>query len=199
MLRDYPHIITLAGGIQLTLRPMQRDDGPALLRFFKSLPREDRFYLRDNVTDENLIEKWVRDLDYNRIIPILALQGEEVVGDATLHRSPHYWTRHVGEIRIVTAPCIRRKGLGILLAREIFRLAIELKMDKIVFMLAENQKSAMNITLKLGFRQEAVLKGHIMDPQGQRQDMIIMSQDVQTFFEKIQDQIMDSMKDYSGG
>jgi RimJ/RimL family protein N-acetyltransferase len=178
---------------------MEHEDGPALLRFFKSLPREDRFYLRDNVTDENLIEKWVRDLDYDRIIPILALKGEDVVGDATLHRSPHYWTRHVGEIRIVTAPGIRRKGLGILLAREIFRLAIELKMDKIVFMLAENQKSAMNITLKLGFRQEAVLKGQIMDPQGLRQDMIIMSQDVQTFFEKIQDQIMDSMKDYSGG
>jgi len=178
---------------------MQREDGPVLIRFFQSLPREDRFYLRDNVTDENLIEKWVRDLDYNQIIPILAFKDEEVVGDATLHRSRHYWTRHVGSIRIVTAPHIRRKGLGIILAREIFRLAISLKLDKIVFMLAENQKSAMNITRKLGFHQEAVLKGHIMDPQGQRQNMIIMSQDVPTFFQKIQDQIMDSMKDYSGG
>ncbi len=199
MLRDYPHSAILADGVQITLRPMQHEDGPALIQFFQSLPREDRLYLRDDVTDEALIEKWVQDLDYNQIIPILAFKDEEVVGDATLHRSRHYWTRHVGSIRIVTAPSIRRKGLGIILAREIFRLAISLKLDKIVFMLAENQKSALNITRKLGFYQEAVLKGHIMDPQGQRQNMIIMSQDVPAFFERIQDQIMDSMKDYSGG
>ncbi len=38
MLRDYPHTAILADGVQITLRPMQREDGPALIRFFQSLP-----------------------------------------------------------------------------------------------------------------------------------------------------------------
>ncbi|MGA1872519.1 MAG: hypothetical protein ACMUHY_02510, partial [Thermoplasmatota archaeon] len=42
------------------------------------------------------------------------------IGDATLHRAKFGWFRHVGEIRLVTHPDYRRKGLGLLLAKEIF-------------------------------------------------------------------------------
>ena len=199
MLRSYPKTFHLSDGTEVVLRPMTREDGPALLELFKHLTQEDRMFLKDNVTDETQVDRWVRDLNYDNVIPILCWLGDEVVGDATLHRSRHFWTRHVAEIRVVTSPHIRRKGLGILLAREIFGLALTLKLDKITAQVAEHQAAALQVFKRLGFYQEAVLKGHIMDPQGKRSNLILMAQDVSRFFETMQDQIMDTFADRSGG
>src|SRR5271157_5196009 len=85
MLEEYPKIITLPDGLSLTLRPMNRDDQYALYRFFISLGTEDRRSLRDDVTDRKLIEKWARNLNYDRVLPILAEYESRIVANATFH------------------------------------------------------------------------------------------------------------------
>src|SRR3974377_932602 len=72
MNEDYPKKITLPDGFSLTLRPMTRDDQYALYSFFISLAGEDRRFLRSDVTDQKLIEKWARNLNYDHVLPILA-------------------------------------------------------------------------------------------------------------------------------
>lgn len=199
MLRNYPVQATLLNGAAVTLRPMTREDGPGLLRFFRGLPPEDRLWLRDDVTDESIIERWTRHLDYGRIIPILGELEGEIVGDATLHRSEHNWMRHVGEIRVVTSPRVRRQGLGTLLAREVFNVALILKLEKIIARMSEDQTGVRRVFEGLGFHEEALLKGYVMDPRGQTRDMVILAQDVSHFWSKIEDQIEDSLGDRSGG
>ena len=103
MLEDYPKKITLPDGASLTLRPMTSDDQYALYSFFVSLAGEDRRFLRNDVTDRKLIEKWARNLNYDRVLPILAEYDGQIVASATLHYQTFGWGRHVAEVLVTIA------------------------------------------------------------------------------------------------
>ncbi|MGP7985962.1 MAG: N-acetyltransferase, partial [Desulfobaccales bacterium] len=81
MFEAYPKKVTLADGSSLTLRPMTRDDQYALYSFFISLPEENRRWLGNDVTDRKLLEKWARNLNYDRVLPILAEYDGRVVAN----------------------------------------------------------------------------------------------------------------------
>ena len=95
MNEEYPKKITLPDGLSLSLRPMTRDDQYALYSFFISLGGEDRRFLRNDVTYRKLIEKWARNLNYDRVLPILAEYEGRIVASATLHYQTFGWGRHV--------------------------------------------------------------------------------------------------------
>jgi hypothetical protein len=78
----------------MTIRPMVPEDQDALLDFFRSIPPEDRFSLKDNVTDPTIIARWAQTLDYSRVLPLLAFLDGTIVGDGTLHH------RHAGRASI---------------------------------------------------------------------------------------------------
>lgn len=198
MFEDYPKHATLRGGQVITLRPMVREDEEKLLDFFRRLPPEDRLFLKDDVTDPNVIKQWAENINYDRVIPILAEYENRIIGDATLHRNRYGWSTHVGEIRLVTDPEFRRQRLGRTLAREIFFLALVLKLDKVIAQMMEDQEGARRVFTALGFEQEAVLKNHVRDLEGKLHNLIIMSQDVIGFWRRIEDQIADAMADHSG-
>ena len=132
ILDEYPKEVTLKDGSTLTVRPMVAKDEAGLLAFFQGLSEAERMYLRDDVSDPAVIKGWAESVDYNRVLPILALDGDRVVGDATLHRNPHSWMRHVGEIRIVVSQDFREKGLARLLAAEVFQNAVTSGLEKLV-------------------------------------------------------------------
>jgi RimJ/RimL family protein N-acetyltransferase len=198
MFEDYPKQATLRNGLQVVLRPMVCDDEKKLLDFFRRLPPEDRHYLKDDVTDEKVIHEWATNLDYGRVIPILAEYEDRIVGDATLHRTRMGWSTHVAEIRLVTDPEFRQVRLGRILAREIFFLALVLKLDKVMAQVMEDQHGAIKVFTALGFEQEAVLKKHVRDFDGKFHNLIIMSQDVIGFWRRIEDHIADAIADHSG-
>jgi GNAT superfamily N-acetyltransferase len=64
------------------------------------------------VSKREVIEAWARELDYEKVLPLLAVVGDNIVGDATLHRRKAGWTSHVGKVRIVIDKDYRGKGLG---------------------------------------------------------------------------------------
>ncbi len=83
-------------GTHVTFRPLEPTDANRLLQFFNRVPAEDRFYLKEDVTSAEVIENWVQHIDYNRVLPLLALIDGEIVADATLHRSRAGAHRHLG-------------------------------------------------------------------------------------------------------
>ena len=50
ILERFPHTIALRDGSTLAVRPSRRGDEQALLAFYRELPREDRLFLKDDVT-----------------------------------------------------------------------------------------------------------------------------------------------------
>ena len=83
MLRDYPKEGTLKSGEKVTLRPMVREDEQKLLEFFLRLPEEDRLFLKNDVTDPKVIEPWAQNLNYEHVIPLLAVIGDIIIADDT--------------------------------------------------------------------------------------------------------------------
>ncbi len=186
-LREFPKQVQLRDGTAITLRPMVRDDRDGLRDFFQRLSPEDRQFLKDDVARPEIVEDWTRDLDYDRVLPILALHEERIVGDATLHRQPHGWMRHVGEVRVSTDPFFRRRGLATVLAREIFYLALQAGLDKMVAEVAADQVAALKVFGRLGFQQEARLAGQIVDLHGRKHDLVILTTDIPALMAKMQE------------
>jgi RimJ/RimL family protein N-acetyltransferase len=186
-LREFPKQVQLQDGTAITLRPMVRDDRDVLRDFFRRLSPEDRQFLKDDVARPEVVEAWARDLDYDRVLPILAIHEGSIVGDATLHRQPHGWMRHVGEIRVATDPFFRRRGLATVLAREIFYLALQAGLDKMVAEVAADQVAALKVFGRLGFQQEARLAHQIVDLHGRKHDLVILTTDIPALMAKMQE------------
>ncbi len=198
MFAEYPKTIALLKGQKATIRQMVKEDEEDLRNFFLSLSPEDRFYLKEDVTHPEVIHRWAENLDYDHVIPLLAIYDGKIIGDATLHRNQFGWSKHVGEIRIVTHPEFRRMGLGCHLAREIFFLALKLKLDKVIAQMMEDQTSAIHVFSRLGFEQEAILKDHVVDGKDVKHNLVIMSQNIVDFWRRIQDVFEESAKVRSG-
>ncbi|MEW6237735.1 MAG: GNAT family N-acetyltransferase [Candidatus Omnitrophota bacterium] len=198
MFSDYPKNAVLRDNQKVVIRQMVKEDEKELYEFFRAIGPEEAPYLKEDVTDPKVIHRWAETLDYDHVIPILAVSNGKIVGDATLHRNKFGWSRHVGEIRIVTHPSFRRKGLGTLLAREIFFLALKLKLDKVVAQMLEEQKSAVQVFTRLGFAEEALLKEQVIDIRGNKHNLLIMSQNIVDFWRRIQDMFEESANIRSG-
>ena len=186
MAREYPKEVKVRDGSTIVLKPFEKKDKDALFLFFQKLPEEDRLFLKDNVTDPAVVERWAVELNYDKVFPLLAWRGNEVVADATLHKNTGGWMKHVGTIRAVIARDFQRLGLGSILANELFLHALKCGLEKIVAEMMETQQGAKKVFEKLGFRQEAVFHGHVRDQIGVRHDLLILTKDLEDFWANIQ-------------
>lgn len=190
-METYPKIVRLKDGSKATLRPMVKEDVQKLLAFFRRLPEEDRLFLKEDVTDEKVIQQWADQLDYEKVFAVLAFVGDDIVGDATLHMDHRGWTRHIGEVRCVVAKEYQRKGLGTTLIREMFHRALQKGLHKLRAQMPDTQLGAMKAFQTIGFKKEAVLKQHMMDTKGNKHDLVIMTNLVDELWRKITDQMME--------
>lgn len=183
-LEGYPRSVSLTDGSEVVLKPMAAEDGPALYEFFKDLPAGDRFYLKDDVASPEVIKRWVRELDYDRVLPILAWAGEEVVGDATLHRGRAGARRHVAEVRIVVARKYRGRSLGTMLLHELLNIARQTGLERVVMeLVAEREDTAIMAATGWGFERAGALPGHARDIDGTPHDVIFMEMPLERWFE----------------
>ncbi|MDR3670605.1 MAG: GNAT family N-acetyltransferase [Holophaga sp.] len=177
-LDSFPASVALRDGSTVTLTPLQPSCSGALLAFYKHLPEEDRMVLKDDVTTSDWAETFLRRVETREVISLIAKSGGKLVGEATLYRTLHGWTRHVGEIRVNVAPAFRRKGLATALASAQVGIATELGIEKIIVQVVDNQVAARRTFEKLGFHKDAVLPHHIMDITGCKRDLIVLANDV---------------------
>lgn len=184
---DYPKIVKLKDDTQVTLRLMTEDDLDALLEFYRMIPEADRLFLRTDVTDRRNVELRFGRLDYDTVYPVLALNGEKIIGIGNLFRAEFGWKRNLGEVRVLIAPDFQRKGLATIFIRELFFHALKKKIYKLKAEMIEGQDSAIAAFERLGFRREATLKKHVTDIRGRRRDLVIMTLDIEDFWYLIED------------
>ena len=168
MLEEYPKKVTLPDGGVLTLRTMTRDDQYDLYSFFINLPEEDRRFLRNDVTDRKVIENWCRNLNFDRVLPILAESDGKIVANATLHYQTFGWGRHVAEFRITIDREFQGRKLGSLLLQELSTLAAKSKVKKLLARIVTTREVVIRAFTKAGFNEVAVLKNYVKDIHQQR-------------------------------
>jgi L-amino acid N-acyltransferase YncA len=175
--RAYPRSVTLKDK-QITLRLMQASDRDAVLAFAQGLPADDLLFLPLDISHPKVVDGWVRSLDSNRTVTVVAETNGKLIGLGTLVRSETTWARHLGNIRLLVSPDARGIGLGSILANEVFALAEETGLRKVVAQMAAEQRGAQAVFEKLGFKAEALMADYVMDAQGRTHDLIVMSYDV---------------------
>lgn len=185
MAKEFPKTVTLKDQSTVVLKPFERNDKDALFAFFTKIPESDRLFLKDNVTDPAVVERWATELNYDRVFPLLAWDGNDIVADATLHKNQGGWMKHVGTIRIVVLPKFQKKGLGSVLANELFLHALKSGLEKIVAEMMETQPGARKVFEKLGFRHEATFRGHVRDQIGVKHDLLVLTKDLEEFWANI--------------
>jgi RimJ/RimL family protein N-acetyltransferase len=175
--RNYPWT-TKVKGIEVTVRLMTLEDGEELLAFASALPERDLLFLSTDITRPEVVEGWARRIEEGRTFTIMAEANGELIGHGTLYLSELTWTRHMGEIQLLISPAFRGGGLGHLLANEVFTIARNLGLQKIIARMAADQKGALQIFERLGFKAEALLADFVIDREGRTHDLIVMSHDV---------------------
>jgi RimJ/RimL family protein N-acetyltransferase len=152
-LERYRKVVTLESGERVLLRPLKRDDGKALVDLFGQADDSDVALLRNDVRDADLVSSWAENLDLKRVFPVVAVVGERIVGDASLHIGVGV-NRHIGWVRIYLNKEFRRKGIGTELVKSLIEIARRIGLQQIVAEIASSQLQAIKAFEGLGFQRE---------------------------------------------
>jgi len=177
-LNTYKKEAKLKDGTKILLRPMVAEDQDALYTFFKSVPKEDARYLRDDVASRLIVEEWAKNLDYTRTLPILALKNGTVIADATLNRRRYGWKWHLGTVRLFVHRDYRKVGLGQLMIKEIADIAFKLELEKLIAEVPDVNISAINAFTKAGFYRAATIPNLVKDRENRPLDVVVMIKDI---------------------
>ena len=170
----FPQEALLRDGRRVLLRLFSENDTSALYEFFQRLPLEVRRFAWDRIDNRALIETWGRELDYAKVLPILAFDGNRVVADATLHRREGSPLRLVGRVKWLIDPEWRGVGLGSVLINKFIDIARNNGLRHLTCMLISDLEADAVKTLNdLGF-EGYTIPGYGTDPDGNQHDMIKM-------------------------
>jgi ribosomal protein S18 acetylase RimI-like enzyme len=147
----------------------------ALLRFFAELPEGDLTFIKEEVTDPEVVRSWTNDNSPGG--RWVAVDGDDVSGYVAVRPLPG-WSDHVGEVRLVVAPSHRGSGLGRELARHALVAAVESGLSKLVVEVVAEQGAALALFTELGFTGEALLVDHIRDRNGELRDLMVLAHHV---------------------
>jgi len=182
----------LKDGSKVKIRSLVRGDLDQLMEFYRSLPDIDRKYLRVDVTNREVIEQRLKRIKDGDLVRIIALFDDQIVADGALELSLEEWRKHQGELRVIVSRDFRRKGLGMVMMRELYFLAAERKVEKVVAKFMRPQAAARKICRKLGFHEEILLPDYVLDRRGHTQDLVIMTSNMKDFWNEIEHFYSDS-------
>lgn len=170
----YPQEAALRDGRRVLLRPFAETDAAALYDFFQRLPADVRRFAWDRIDNRELVESWGRDLDYDKVFPLLALDGTRIVADATLHRRAGGPLRLVGRVKWLLDPDFRGVGLGTVLVNHFIGLAQRRGLRHLTCMLISDlEEDAVRVLKDMGFTPYD-FPGYGTDPDGNQHDMTKM-------------------------
>ena len=160
--------VQLKDGTKVLLRPEVKTDLEMLWNMYSTLSEESLRFLLGPITRKR-IEDWIENLDYDKVLPILAVVRNEsgrdiVVASATLSFSEREVFKHKAEFSIVVHDDYQDKGLGTQLTQHMIDIAREKGLKKVSLNVFTNNERAIHIYKKCGFKIEGLLeKEHYKD------------------------------------
>ncbi len=167
-------VVTLKDGVRVLIRPMVREDHDHLAEYYSHISDEDMFYMRHNVKDPHVLREWCDQLNYNEVLPILAIVKERIVGSASLHffDGPK---RHIAEYRLFLAKDFRQRGLGMKMTRAMIEIARKQDVRIVIGEVIAEKTKVVRAFEQVGFVTRCVLEDYFMLPDGDTCDVAFMT------------------------
>jgi acetyltransferase len=167
-------VVTLHDGVRVLIRPMVKDDKAMLLEYFSHVAPDDLRYMRHNVKDPSVIEGWCETLNYSRVLPIVAIVKDRIVGSASLrfYEGPK---RHIAEYRLFLSKDFRKRGLGMKMTRVLIDMARKQDVRVIVGEVIAEQTKVVRAFEQLGFTNKCMLEDYFMFPDGETCDVALLA------------------------
>jgi GNAT superfamily N-acetyltransferase len=154
--------------------------------FFQDLSSEEKAYLRVDVTDRDIVARRLENHGPVDIKRLVALVDDEIVADGAIELRSAGWESHIAELRLLVADSFQKKGLGMLMAEELYMLAAKEKVEEIIVKLMVPQTEARKIFTRLGFHEDVVLKNYVKNVSGLKQDLLIMRCDLDALWKELE-------------
>lgn len=175
----------LKDGTEVTIRRLKMEDLDLLMEFYQALPLEDRKYLKFDVTDRKAVQRRLRRVESGDDIRIIAVHGGLIIASGALELSGEAWSKHQGEIRVIVARPFQQRGLGAIMIRELYFIAVQNNLQTIVAKMMRPQVGAQKIFRRLGFRDDSLMPDFVKDIKGESQDLIVMTCDVKQLWKQL--------------
>jgi len=165
---------TLRDGRAMTIRPLDEADRGALLAFGRALPHTDLLHLEDDFTNPETIARLVNARFAENWRQLVASIDDQMIGYSVVRRLPG-WMQHVADVGLIISAGWRRLGVGTALAQSICDAARDLRVDKLIVEMLEEQSAGRAIFERLGFQVEGTFGCHVRDREGQCHNLIVMA------------------------
>jgi len=176
----YPKSVTL-NGVDYEIRRLQPDDQTLLQQFAADMPANDLLFLPRDIRQQSVVAAWVEQTEAGAISTIVVLDGAKLVGVAAVVCDELSYSKHVGDLRVLLSSGVRGIGLGRLLVKECYFLALARNLEKLTTRMTANQPTALKLFEELGFVPEALWRSQVRDETGANHDLVGLGQDVAGF------------------
>jgi len=173
-IKNYREVITLRDGVYVLIRPLVKDDRQHLEELFHPLSDEDLRVFRSNVKDSEVVQGWCDNLNYDEVLPVMALVKDRAVGLGTLHFL-HGSHRHIGEARIFLSKEYRKRGLGMKLMHALIELARKQGLQILIGEVLAEQTKVIRAFEQVGYKVQCTLEDYFMFPDGDCADVVFMT------------------------
>jgi putative acetyltransferase len=165
-------MVALKDGRQVGLRPAVADDKERLLTMFSTMSESALKWGMPPYTRER-IDRWFA--SPQDMIGLAAVDGDRIVGWCSIYKQPHPRRKGIGDLGIYLHQDFHGAGLGTAMTMQVLALAEEQGMHRISLEVVEDNKIAVRLYRKAGFRVDGKLRDSYFGDDGRYHDSLIMS------------------------
>ena len=164
-------LVRLKDGREVTVRFLTAEDKERLVEMFASMSDEALKWGMPPYTRE-VVERWINNIP--SLIPLVAEDNNHIVGYATIYKHPHPRRKGVSDLAMYLHQDFHNAGLGTAMLQYLLGLARKEGVHRIGLHVIADNKIAIHLYEKSGFKVEGAMKDSYFGADGKYHDEIVM-------------------------
>ena len=166
------HIISLKDGRTVSIRPGTADDKEGILAMFSTMSEEALRWGMPPYTRDR-IDRWFA--SPQDMIGLAAVGEGRIVGWCSIYKQPHPRRKGIGDLGIYLHQDFHGAGLGTAMTKQVLALAEEQGMHRIGLEVVEDNRIAVRLYRRAGFRVDGKLRDSYFSDDNRYHTSLIMS------------------------
>ncbi|MHA1214527.1 MAG: GNAT family N-acetyltransferase [Candidatus Hodarchaeales archaeon] len=163
--------VILKDGREVQIRSLLVKDEKRLFQMFNSMSEEALRWGMPPYTKE-VINRWMSNID--SMIPLVAELKQRIVGFALIFKNPHPRRMGTGSLAMYLHQDFHNVGLGSFMLELLLKLAHQEKLHRVGLHVIADNKIAVYLYKKFGFKVEGVMKDSYLGADGEFHDELVM-------------------------